>query len=423
MPDMPGGCSGPRRLATLLFLAAMLLAPAAAAQTDNALHGRLELADSGLFSNSDSIEAALGAKDSDEGLANLRLTWEPTWGDLSLQVHALATVEAGPAVALARSEASLLPAPPSTWLNLTATFTGRGEVLGQASIDRLALAYTTPGWVVRVGRQAVTWGSGLVFRPMDLFDPFSPSATDTEWKPGVDMLYVQRLFADGSDVQLIVVPRPTRPGGPLTADASSEALHAQTTLAGHQTTFLIARDHGDWLAGVGVNGALGGATWNVEVVPTVLRSGPTRVSGLANISDAVTVFGRNATLFAEYFHNGFGVADRDLALLTLPPDLAGRLARGQLFNTRRDYLAAGATVELTPLLTASPTLIVDLNDGSLFALAAATYSLSDNLRLVAGAQAPIGPKRSEFGGLPLAPASPVFFAPPAQLYVQLRRYF
>jgi hypothetical protein len=75
------------------------------------------------------------------------------------------------------------------------------------------------------------------------------------------------------------------------------------------------------------------------------------------------------------------------------------------------------------LLTASPTLIVNLNDGSAFALAAATWSLSDSLRLVAGAQAPLGPRRSEFGGLPLAPTSPVVFVPPAQLYVQLRRYF
>ena len=43
--------------------------------------------------------------------------------------------------------------------------------------------------------------------------------------------------------------------------------------------------------------------------------------------------------------------------------------------------------------------------------------------LVAGAQVPIGPARTEFGGLPLAPGSHEFLAPPAQLYLQLRRYF
>jgi hypothetical protein len=112
-----------------------------------------------------------------------------------------------------------------------------------------------------------------------------------------------------------------------------------------------------------------------------------------------------------------------LTLETLPPDLEDRLVRGQLFNTRRDYLAGGATLEVNPLLTVSPTLIADLNDGSLFALVAGTWSLGDNLTLIAGAQAPLGPARTEFGGLPLSPGSPTLFAPPAQLYVQLRRYF
>jgi hypothetical protein len=407
----------------LAAIAVSLSAGAAYAQADNDLHGRLELSDSGLFSSGDSIEAALGAKDSDEALANLRLTWEPTWGPWSLQIHGVTTIEGGPAVALSRADASFLPAPPATWFNLTDTFTDRGDLLGQATIDRLALAYTTPDLVVRIGRQAITWGSGLVFRPMDLFDPFSPSATDTEWKPGIDMLYVQRLFADGSDVQFILAPRPDELGGPVAADASSAALHVHTTIFGHETTLLIARDHGDWVGGLGVNGARGGATWNVELVPTVLRMGGTRVSGLANISDAVTLFGRNATVFAEYFHNGFGDTNRLLTLQTLPPDLADRLARGQLFDTRRDYLAGGASLEVNPLLTVGPTLIADLNDGSLFALIAGTWSLSDNLTLIAGAQAPIGSAHTEFGGLPLSPASSILFAPPGQLYVQLRRYF
>jgi hypothetical protein len=410
------------RLAALALLGA-LAAGAAQAQSDNGLHGRLELSDSGLFSQGDSVEAALGAKDSDEALASLRLTWEPTFGPWSLQVHGLASVEDGPAVALSRAEASVLPTPPATWLNLTATFANRDNLEGQATIDRLAVAYTTPDLVVRVGRQAITWGSGLVFRPMDLFDPFSPSATDTEWKPGVDMLYVQRLFPDGSDVQFIVAPRPARQGGSPTSDASSAAVHVHTTIAGDQATFLLARDHGDWVAGVGLNGALGGATWNVELVPTFLRRGGTRVSALANISDAVTLFGRNATVFAEYFHNGFGDTNTALALATLPPELADRLARGQLFNTRRDYLAGGLTLEVTPLFTVSPTLIADLNDGSVLALAAGTWSLGDNLTLIAGAQAPIGPARTEFGGLPLSTGSPILFAPPAQVYAQLRRYF
>jgi hypothetical protein len=411
---------------TVLVLALALAggqARAQAADPSNALHGRIELQDAGLFGRDDGVDAALGAKDRNDALANVRLTWEPTWDRWSLQLHYVIDVEDGPNVALARAETGLVPAPPSTWLNLTGTLVDRGELVGRQGLDRLAVAYSAPDFVVRVGRQALTWGSGMVFRPMDLFDPFSPSATDTEYKPGTDMLYVQRLFADGSDLQFIVVPRPARRGGPVTTDASSLALHLHTTLLGHQTTWLLARDHGDWVTGLGVNGALAGASWNVEVVPTVLGRGGTRVSALANISDATTLFGRNATVFAEYFHNGFGVARGRYDLADLPRDLVDRLSRGQLFNTRQDYLAGGLTLEVTPLLNLSPTLIADLDDGSVFALLAATYSFGDNLTLAGGVQAPIGPSKTEFGGLPLAPASALVLAPPGQIYLQLRRYF
>ncbi|MGC9953152.1 MAG: hypothetical protein ABSD21_02585 [Rhizomicrobium sp.] len=415
----PKLAAGPAAVAFAFFVAC---SPARADTGD--IHGRLELQDAGSFTRSDSIDAALGARDRNDLLGNFRLTWEPSWDHWSFSLHYVLTAEDGDSARLSRDEAGLLPAPPSTWFNLTNTFVNHAQVVGTQSIDRLAITYTAPDFVVRIGRQALTWGSGLVFRPMDLFDPFSPSATDTEYKPGTDMIYTQWLFADGSDLQLIVVPRTARQGAQPSSDASSVALHLHTSLFGHETTWLVARDHGDWVGAVGVNGALGEATWNVELEPTFLNDGATRVSALANISDAITLLDRNATVFAEYFHNGFGVGtSNSFDLASLPPDLTDRLGRGQLFNTRRDYLAAGLTLEVDPLLNISPTFIADLNDASLFALVAGTYSMSDNLNLVVGVQAPIGPTRTEFGGLPLAPGSHEFLAPPAQVYLQLRRYF
>jgi hypothetical protein len=399
------------------------LAPSLGRADPDGIHGRFELQQAGLFAPSDSIYASVGSPDSSDLLTNLRLSWEPTLDRWSFSLQDVVTVEDGVNVRLERIEADLLPAPPATWFNLTQTFTDHGQILGTQRIDRLAVTYTTPDLVIRVGRQALTWGSGLVFRPMDLFDPFSPTATDTEYKPGTDMVYTQWLYSDGSDLQFIVVPRPERAGVPPSSDASSAAIHLHTILFGHQTTWLLARDHGDWVGAMGVNGALGGATWNIEVVPTVINGGPTRLSALGNVSDAVTMAGRNATIFLEYFHNGFGVGGGTYTLASLPPELADRLARGQLFDTRRNYLAAGLTLEVNPLLNVSPTLLVDLDDGSLFALVAATYSLSDNLNVIGGVQVPIGPAGSEFGGAPLAPGSQTLLTPATQVYIQLRKYF
>ena len=172
---------------------------------------------------------------------------------------------------------------------------------------------------------------------MDLVDPFAPDAAATQYKPGVDMAYLQWLFGDGSDLQFIAVPRAMTYNAMPTWDASTFALHYHRTFDEIGATAIVARDHA-LDAGPRVSGPLGGAVWNAEH-PASSRW-KTRISGLANVSSAMTLFNRNATVFAEYFHNGFGVAGKGTAYDMLPADLTGRLARGQVFNTSQDYLAA-----------------------------------------------------------------------------------
>ena len=390
---------------------------------DESLHGRLELQDGEDFARGDSLAAAVGAREWNDVLGNLRITWEPVWGHWSFAAHYLLSAEEGDTVRIARAESTLLPPPPATWFNLTNTFTDHDGLLGTQGIDRLALGYTTQDFVFRVGRQALTWGSGLVFRPMDLFDPFAPNATDTEYKPGTDMIYSQLLFQDGSDLEIVAVPRPERTGSEPASDASSAALKYSVSIFGHRTTWLLARDRGDWVGAVGVNGPLGGATWNVEIVPTAMEQGPTLVSVLANLSDALTLAARDATVFAEYYRNGFGVGRGISNLASLPSYLTNRLARGQLFEMRHDYLAAGIALEASPLLTVSPTLLADLDDRSSYLLLAVTWSLRDNLNLIAGAQQPFGRSGTEYGGIALAAGSAVTLAPVAQIYLQIRQYF
>jgi len=405
-------------LSVLVFLS--LTIPAFA---DNDIHGRLELQDVGAFARADSLAAAFDSRDRNDLAGNLRLTWEPSWDNWNIAFHYVALADYGDGARLQRLEGALLPQPPSTWLNLFDTFEDHGSIIASHGIDRLSVAYSTPSFVVRVGRQALTWGGGYVFRPMDLFDPFAPSATDTEFKPGTDMIYAQWLFQDGSDLQAIAVPRPSVKGALPATNASSFALHYRRAVGAIQATVLVARDHGDWTGALQLSGPLAGASWDVELVPVFVNHGPARLSAIANISAAVTLFARNATLFAEYFHNGFGVTDGDATFATLPPALLDRLARGELFNVRQNYLAAGLTLEWTPLLTLSPTLIAGLDDASLYALFAANYSLSDNLVLIAGAQAPLGSKGTEFGGLPATLANSTTLGPSPVLYLQIRQYF
>ena len=42
-------------------------------------------------------------------------------------------------------------------------------------LDRISIGYTGEKTVLRFGRQAISWGNGLLFTPMDIFNPFDPT--------------------------------------------------------------------------------------------------------------------------------------------------------------------------------------------------------------------------------------------------------
>ncbi|MEP2283030.1 MAG: hypothetical protein ABJI28_07545, partial [Nitratireductor sp.] len=74
-------------------------------------------------------------------------------------------------------------------------------------------------------------------------------------------------------------------------------------------------------------------------------------------------------------------------------------------------------------LEIAPTLIANLNDASFYAPGEATWSLEDNLNLIAGARLPLGPSNTEFGGLPVIGSGAPYAQQPTRVYLQLRRYF
>lgn len=385
------------------------------------LKARISLQDSFNYYRADSAATLQDGRAQNQELGSLRIMYAEDWRSWSIDAHYLLAFEQGSGIYGAR-QAAAASTPPATWLDLTDSLAARPRWSGQQGIDRLSIGYSAPGFVIRVGRQALSWGAGQIFRPMDIVNSFGPSAIDTEFKPGTEMLYGQLLFSDGSDVQGIIVPRSTTLNGRPTSPASTFAAHVRWRIAGLQMTFLAARDHGDWTGAVAANGSFGGATWNLEFVPTRVNTGDTYLSALANVSSATTVLGRNTRLFGEYFHNGFGVAGQPF-VASLPRYLTDRLSRGQAFVATRDFVALGAIVECSPLLTFAPTAIADLHGRSLYLLAAANWSLSDSSVLVAGLQKSVGRRGSEFGGISLSPQSPLTSDIPSRAYLQLRIYF
>ena len=282
----------------------------------------------------------------------------------------------------------------SRLMNLTRTIDEGSRHLLVHRFDRLAVEYRDPRFAITLGRQALSWGSGHVFQPMDLFNPFAPTAVDRDYKPGDDILLIERAFAH-SALQLLYVARRDARGR---AGDDSYAAMWHGVFGASEVELMGARHYRDDLLGITFKIPIGPALLRTDIVGTRLaQDGDRRVSGIVNIDCAFELFQRTGLVFAEYFHNDFGV---DTLTATLPAPLHDRLSRGELFNVMRDYLAAGATYQWHPLWSQSLAWIGNLNDGSSLVQTSLTYDASDSARVQAGLVAALGGTGDEFGGIP-----------------------
>lgn len=408
-----------------LLVAALALTLSAQAWAQSDFKGEIN-AEAGYSSNSgDSLDAAWGEqRHSDENL-NLRLMWSgAVAGNWNVDAAYLADARHGGDVVLARKQRALIDPDRTAWWPLQHTVSDRNRSYLAHRFDRLALGYSDASLVLRLGRQALTWGNGLVFHPMDLFNPFPPNATYTAYKPGADMLYGQWLFDSGADIQGVVVPRRDPIMSRVRSDQSSAGIkwHGSAGEDGQLgIDMLLARDYGADVLGVAAGGALGGATWSMAAVPT-RTDGAVHSSLLANAQYAWSWDGRNVSGYLEYFRNGFGVSGTGHTLADLPASLSECLARGELFTVSKDYLAAGIELQWTPLFVLKPLLISNLDDGSALLIGQAVYSLSQNTSLTAGLQWGFGHRGTEYGGLETVTGSHIFAAPADRVYARLTWY-
>jgi hypothetical protein len=414
------------------LLVLLVAAPVSAARVT--VHGHLKTQVAYHLFRRDDL-AALGGRSLFDALEDARLEVEARPGRWELVAHLETVAVAGDSPRLLRDPrlgdfgAAFvgLPAPDHrrAWLDLDRTVSSTDARLLFLRLDRLSVGYTGDRLVLRLGRQALTWGDGLVFQVLDLFNPFPPNAADTEYKPGTDMLSGQWLFASGDDLQVLVVPRRGSDGGPLAASESSLALKWHHFGGGRELQLLAARHFGDTVLGAGLTGDLAGGVWRLDATWTRLDVGNPVVSAVANLDHSWVWRGKNLYAFVEMYRNGFGSSRLDPGLPALEAALVDRLERGELFSVGRDELAAGVRLEVTPLTSLEPTLIANLRDASGLALVRLRRDLSDDLRLDVGLQLPWGGRGTEYGGVATlpSPSEERYLAPGRWLWVRLARYF
>jgi hypothetical protein len=259
-------------------------------------------------------------------------------------------------------------------------------------VDRLALSYRNSKNLLVAGRSVISWGNGLIFNPLDFFNPFSPVALDTEYKPGVDMLYWQHSTTAGNDWQLLGVRKDGQTSSAIRYHSVSGALEWTATLATHRKGQLAA-----W----SFNLPIGGALLSSDILHARTSEGQSVSSGVVNIQHWLGVADHTVSLVAEYFHNGFGLAKTPTSPFDLvgKPELVNRLAAGELFTLGRDYTALSVGFDPHPLWQTRLSHLYNLHDHSALLFWHNSFDSSESTRFTLTATLPIGPSVKEYTGL------------------------
>jgi hypothetical protein len=271
-------------------------------------------------------------------------------------------------------------------------------------VDRLYLDLYFGDVDLRLGRQALNWGSAQFFNPTD---PFPEVLLAEPWRPRAGVNAVRAHVALGETTDATAVA-----GLNDTLDDARAAARIRTNWA--ETDFAVV---GAWrgendkaLVGVDLRGTFEVGWW---IEAAYLFGGENAHEELAIGLDYSFPILERATLFLQYYRNGAGAEE---ASINLACD-ATSLTRG------RNYLVLGSALAIDLELSINLSVLHNLDDGTGIVVPTITYNVLDWLDTAFSAQAPYA-LRAEGGELkPKLPAELSGLVPDATLTFWTRASF
>lgn len=254
-------------------------------------------------------------------------------------------------------------------------------------VDRLFLRQTSDVGDFTLGRQRISWGTGRVWNPTDLFNPINPTTFSKIEKDGVDALSARFHLGRFTDLHLVVNPenewKTVNSGARFRTNVSEFDLSVMA--GGFDKLFVVGGDFAGNLLDAGVRGELiavaGRRTSDTGFVKFILG---------ADYQFTAEFYG-----MIEYHYNGGGRTDK------LRYELV-RLLRGGILNLARDYIAATGSYMIHPLVNSSLSVTFNLNDGSRFVSGVVTYLAGDEFTISLGGQLFGGSEFTEYWYYPHA---------------------
>lgn len=327
-----------------------------------------------------------------------------------------------------------------------------GKITASLFPDRANVKLSLPWADITLGRQAITFGKAYFWNPLDVFLPFDPRQFDRDYKAGVDAARVDLPLGDFSGINLVAatgrtlstlgayVDRttsllPSRKEANLSWYGSAVMGRVFGTVEGWDLALQGGKVYGGYQLGGGTAGEFKTIEVRMEAAYLWAEDGPP----LATIDTTPAVFifpdsfikdnftgviglGRrfenSLTIESEYLFNGLG----ESGAYRLGPALI-RYANGAMFHMSRNVLGVTASYEILPIVTGRLTGLISLDDGSFQIQPGVTWSVSDEIDLLAGAVVSGGKEAWEWplGGLPVFRSEFGTFSD--FYYVEVKAYF
>lgn len=357
------------------------------------------------------------------GIAHLRARFDLRIGQvLKVQVHHAITGTAGGTPALGTLSTGL-----STVVPEVVTLSWRADTgadLGlQGRTDRLLIAAHLPHLDVTLGRQPISFGSGLIFTPLDLVAPFSPGVVDQEYKPGVDALRADLGLGMATRITAVAAY-----SGSLDRAGSIYAAFGQTTIGLVDVGVFLGEVHADHVVGLSVVGSAGAVGLHGDVALTVPDGQTPFVRGVLGADWRPFA---TTTLALELYGQSIGASDPADYLLFATSD---RVGRGELWTLGHAYVGAAWSQEILPILTSNLAVVANLEDPSALVVPGLSWSVAGDAVLVVGANLALG-RRPEPTGADVSESDSLaeitrslgtrseFGTYPHSVYLQFKTYF
>ncbi len=260
-----------------------------------------------------------------------------------------------------------------------------GSFILTNNLDRAVVTFSPGFGDIHIGRQAISFGMARVINPTDIIAPYNFNELDVENRVGVDAARLTLPIGDLGEFDAGMIF-----GEEGYIDHSAYYILTKLYIKQTDVSFIVMDFKENLMGGVNLSRSVKGAGVWLEAAYTwaQLLSDHDKEQDYfrATIGMDYNINFKNSILvFLEYHYNGASSGDPKGYLWQVMETSKIAYQQGSTFLLGEHYLAPGFSTQLSPLISVSGIMLINVTDSSLFFLPQLEYNMAENLYVTIGA--------------------------------------